>query len=100
MPKIMVNYKVIGNGKNIKVLENEKVFPDMPIAIADYGRDYKEATLVQSPVYTFPEIMEMEEIERIIADQNKAEKNELPEENKVKKEKKVKEDIPTNSGGE
>lgn len=61
MPKILVNFEFNFNGK-VKILNNEKCFPDMPIAIADYGRDYKEPVLIKSQTYSFPEIIDADEI--------------------------------------
>ena len=75
MAKILVNVEIVGSLPTIRILNNEKVFPDLPIAIADYGREYQNPCLVQNNQYVFPEVIEKQEVDYMLAKQAEQEKN-------------------------
>lgn len=78
MPKVLTNYIIKDN--KIILLSSDMVFPDLPLAVIDYGREYKQPELIDTGTGMY-EIFEHEDFEKII-------KASEVQENKSKKEAK------------
>lgn len=73
MPKILVNFDKDSLG--IRILRNEKIFPDLPIAVCEW-KEYHKPVLIQTDDYIFPEIIEETELSNLLKENdNNVEEN-------------------------
>jgi|LSQX01.1.fsa_nt_gb hypothetical protein len=86
MPKVLRNYYFENN--QVKILDIKGIFPDMPLALCDLGREYKNPVVVQQPDKPYKEIYEQDDLE--VMAKKAREQKAREEEKQAKKEKQEK----------